>query len=465
MPSKAKKLKTPIKLEKKKTTATTNDDNKDNKRKTPKQLVTKEVVSSTTKKVSNETPKQLEKESAPLPSSSSPPLSKTYVSTNKLQEAIETLKKVVAVRNNEALKKDKLPLIDDQSDSRFVHLQINYKKINLNKSIYIQSISLPNHWRHETACETCLIVDDVNKERLKDRDLDLDTTKQHYRDLLDASNVGELISEILPRRELSTEYTIPEAKQRLCRGFDTFLCDRKLMQNKFDFLPQFLGKTFWIDYKKVPLPVDLKSTTLRADLEAKLNQTHLYVTGFGDTHCITIGLVNQSTDQLLANLVAVLEFVSQKFGNNIRSLSIKTDKSMAITFYLDCGLISDIYLERKHSDQSPIEDDFSHFLNAKLKVFRSGDVKVVANDDGVDDDDAMDEDMVAEKQFLAITEKDDKRKKAFKEKMKNNKTLNNRHKRKTFKLNAKKNRPVKRRLGTKSNDNNNTNDSNNNNNE
>lgn len=90
-------------------------------------------------------------------------------------------------------------------------------------------------------------------------------------------------------RELRNEYKVKEAKQKLSRAFDVFLVDRSIMRNKFDYLPRFLGKTFWIDDKKVPNPIDLTKEDLKQELTQKLDQTPLYVSGKGDSSQLTIG--------------------------------------------------------------------------------------------------------------------------------------------------------------------------------
>lgn len=117
-----------------------------------------------------------------------------------------------------------------------------------------------------------------------------DETKAHYKELLTERNSSQFISEILPMRELRNEYKVYEAKQKLCNAFDLFLCDKKLLQNKFDYLSRFLGKTFWLDSKKVPIPLDLTDSELKSQLESKLNQTFLYLSGKGDTCVVNIGI-------------------------------------------------------------------------------------------------------------------------------------------------------------------------------
>src|SRR5699024_9212891 len=122
---------------------------------------------------------------------------------------------------------------------------------------------------------------DLNREPLDDRDLDLEETKSKYVDLLEEANASELIKDILPMRQLRNEFRPPALRQKLSTEYGVFLCDRKLFRNKHTFLSRFLGKAFWVDHKKVPLMLDLSvdPSTLRAQIEEKLNQTSLYVSG------------------------------------------------------------------------------------------------------------------------------------------------------------------------------------------
>lgn len=92
-----------------------------------------------------------------------------FVSLDKLLEALEVMKKLSQKRVDESLKKQ---LLEDQNDETVI-LQINFKKIPFNKTTFIHSISLPHHWRHESDFETCLIVKDLNRKPLTDRELDL----------------------------------------------------------------------------------------------------------------------------------------------------------------------------------------------------------------------------------------------------------------------------------------------------
>lgn len=93
-----------------------------------------------------------------------------YVCREKLSQAVDVLKELTKLRKRE--EPAKLPLIEDQTVWA-INLQIAYKKTPYNRTTYIHWLPLPHHWRHGSDFETCLIVKDLNKTPLTDRDLDL----------------------------------------------------------------------------------------------------------------------------------------------------------------------------------------------------------------------------------------------------------------------------------------------------
>jgi anaerobic ribonucleoside-triphosphate reductase len=95
-----------------------------------------------------------------------------FVSFAKLEESIDVFKKWSQIRDQQIDENIKKPLIEDKSEE-LIKLQIEFKKIPFNRTTFIHTISLPNHWRHESDFESCLIVKDINKKPLTDRELDL----------------------------------------------------------------------------------------------------------------------------------------------------------------------------------------------------------------------------------------------------------------------------------------------------
>ncbi|UXI20598.1 hypothetical protein NH340_JMT06541 [Sarcoptes scabiei] len=299
---------------------------------------------------------------------------KTYVTESKLNEAVEILKKVAknqAVSNESISKK---PLFEDDLD--FVFLQLDFKKIPLNYSTFIHFANLPFHWRHEQNFETCLIVKDYEKEPLSDREADLQRTRQHYRDMFDDES-NEMISEILPMRQLTTEFKLPALKRKLSSEYNVFLCDKKLISNKHSFLSRFLGKAFWVDNKKVPFLIDLKKDNFKEYLNEKLDQTTIYVSGKGSTISICVGSLRQDTTKLVKNLVAVLIRIQNLFGSNVRELKIKTEKSMAILFFMDLGSANEIQLIKSFRPKEFVEDEFDFLTNSNIKIYKDGSIQLV----------------------------------------------------------------------------------------
>ena len=104
-----------------------------------------------------------------MPSKKSAEEPPPYVVDEKLSQAVDVLKKLTELRENESEKK---PLIEDQTNFA-INLQITFKKIPYNKTTFIHWLSLPHHWRQVCDFETCLIVKDLSNSPLTDRDLDL----------------------------------------------------------------------------------------------------------------------------------------------------------------------------------------------------------------------------------------------------------------------------------------------------
>lgn len=95
--------------------------------------------------------------------------------------------------------------------------------------------------------DVCLIVKDLQKG-LK---VDHEPSANHFKDLLADKGIGaDLVSTVMPLRELKVEYKQYETKTALCHRFDAFLADDRIVK----FVPKFLGKAFY-RRKKFPIPV------------------------------------------------------------------------------------------------------------------------------------------------------------------------------------------------------------------
>ena len=98
--------------------------------------------------------------------------------------------------------------------------------------------------------DVCLIVRDLQKGLKADHE----PSANHFRELLADKGVGpELVSTVLPLRELKVEYKQYETKTALCHRHDAFLVDDRVTKH----VPMFLGKPFY-KRKKIPIPVSVK---------------------------------------------------------------------------------------------------------------------------------------------------------------------------------------------------------------
>lgn len=271
-----------------------------------------------------------------------------FVSIKKSTAAVKALKtylEALSKPEDDGKKaKKKLPLGDDVADGlQPVYLQVDFKKIPTNATTFVNRFGpLPCPWivDHSDA-EICFFVRDPEpKKPLTDRELDLQNTRDHYMNILRETGLSDdfLTNRltIMPMRELLTEYKSHDAKRRLVNGFDVFLADKTLMNNKFKELNQFLGVKVW-QQKKVPVPIDLKKrgTELGAEIISTLEKTDFHVSGRGSSQSVVIGLLKQGAIDLGKNLNYILVELKKLYNRNVATLRIKTETSMAIPFYCD----------------------------------------------------------------------------------------------------------------------------------
>lgn len=337
-----------------------------------------------------------------------------------LEKMVDNTKRSQSKDKKTKLKKKPLPL--EPADDELTHigitatskvlLQIDLKKIPLNKTTYINRIPVPHHWYEVANLDICLIVKDLNpKEPLKDRELDLNSTKDFYREkLINCGLKQELIDRIniLPMRELITEFKENEAKNKLAKSYDIFLADRSLMNNKFKFLNTFLGKHFWIKEKKMPVPLRLKGSdndSLKNDIMNALSETSLYISGKGSSISVQFGVIKQCINDIADNLDTVLKFVHNLFHSNVATLRIKGPNTLAIPFFADFGLKREIDVKKACPGSDKIKmvpevGEFSLLNQADVVVYPSGAVKVVAKDDFNSDEESDHEIRKIEKQLI-----------------------------------------------------------------
>jgi hypothetical protein len=228
-----------------------------------------------------------------------------------------------------------------------VFLEIAFKKVPLNREPFVDVIGpLPSPTNSWADLSVCFFVRDINqsKKRNKDRELDLNQTRDHYRQLLTDSGLPASLLRnlcVMPVREVITEYTNFQARNKLAATYDVFLVDATLYNNKFKFLRSFLGSAFTDRSKKCPIPVMLRDPEkIKKNVLTAVRSTNMYISGFGQTCTVLIG--RRSFDQLTLakNLKQVISRVQRKYDSLVGTLKLCDESMQGITFFADLRTVN-----------------------------------------------------------------------------------------------------------------------------
>lgn len=235
-----------------------------------------------------------------------------------------------------------------------VLLEITFKKTPLNRDPFVEVVGpLPHPTNHIEDLTVCLFVRDINTSRKKnkDRELDLGQSRDHYKQLLTDAGIQEKLLRnlcIMPVREIMTEYTCYQAKNKLANSFDIFLVDSTLFNNKFKFLPRYLGSAFYDRSKKCPIPVKLNDPTqIKRNILTAIRSTNLFISGYGQTCSVVLGRTSFETLTLAKNLKYVITRVQRKYDSLVSTLKICDEKQQGITFFADLRSLNEsTFVER-----------------------------------------------------------------------------------------------------------------------
>lgn len=288
-----------------------------------------------------------------------------HVDVKQVVESIKALRTIE--RKHQTKKSVKNVLHEDTALDHDVYLQFTLKKIPYNKSTQWIRINLPHSLASEKS-EICLFTGDLDK---RDRRADSELTVDHYKELLADAGVTRNV-EIIPLRQLRTEYTPYESKRNLCVGYDVFLGDSKILP----VLHRLLGKTFFAK-NKLPRRIDLSSKHLRRDIEAVLSSTELPLRGEGTASTVKVCNLEMSDADAAENVMAACEALACRLPGgwpNVLSLHIKTQKSPSVPLYMSFGSRHEIRLPKPRKPDDEVEGDLSTIPGARVTVKHSGQV-------------------------------------------------------------------------------------------
>ncbi|KFM65556.1 Ribosomal L1 domain-containing protein 1, partial [Stegodyphus mimosarum] len=304
----------------------------------------------------------------------------------QILQAIEAIKYM-----NEKFFEDeskKKPLIEENS----IFLQVTLKKIPSRKLLKIIKVPLPNSLVGDTS-DVCLITGDLDKN---DRKAEIEPTVLHYKDFLKQHGVKENV-EVIPLRQLRTEYKAYEAKRQLVAAYDVFLADNKIA----GVLPKLLGK-FFFRKRKFPIQIDMQSSNLKDLIQKASSSTVFFFSNRGNSCTAEIGNLDMTVEEVKQNILAAVRVLSERVPggyDNIMGIFVKTLKSKAVPIYMSYGSPNEVKFESLKVKELVEAEELSTLPNKKVKVFRDGKI-IVKNckneSESEDDSDVIDEDSCPE---------------------------------------------------------------------
>ncbi|THH30586.1 hypothetical protein EUX98_g3593 [Antrodiella citrinella] len=238
-----------------------------------------------------------------------PELIDEHVSVPQVQRAIDALLTHVQKIQEEKAKTE-LQLGREQH----VWLNLTVKQMQAEKKLKPFKIPIVHPLVDPREASICLITKDPQRE---------------YKDLLETHKI-KFISRVVGVTKLRGKFKGYEEKRMLLEENGMFLADERVIP----LLPALLGKKFF-QAKKQPIPVCLTRKDLKGELERAISSTYFHQNQ-GTCSSIKIGVLSQSSSQVLANLQSALPAVIKhiKGGwDNVQSLHIKTSSSVSLPIW------------------------------------------------------------------------------------------------------------------------------------
>ncbi|PNH06723.1 Ribosomal L1 domain-containing protein 1 [Tetrabaena socialis] len=138
------------------------------------------------------------------------------------------------------------------------------------------------------------------------------------------------VAKVVDTTKLRTKYESHEAKRKLCKSFDLFLADDRVLPS----LPKLIGKSFF-KKKKQPIPIDLRKSNWAAEVKKACACTYLFK---GSGTCINIKVARSSftaqqvEDNIHAALCAGVQHMPKKWAN-VQGVFLKTADSVALPLF------------------------------------------------------------------------------------------------------------------------------------
>ncbi|XP_015609941.1 ribosomal L1 domain-containing protein CG13096 [Cephus cinctus] len=183
--------------------------------------------------------------------------------------------------------------------------------------------------------DVALFVKDLERGRKRD----FETTINHYKDMLDEHGCKTILT-VIPMLQLKTEFRQFEMRRKLLSMYDYFLTDGRIAGH----VAKLLGRKFSTK-GKLPTSIRIDSKNLMDEIDYALRKTSMQLHSLGNMHIVKVGHTEMTKKQVFENILAVCKKLAKSYPggwDNIRSLSIKTGRSLAIPIYVTLKSISQV---------------------------------------------------------------------------------------------------------------------------
>jgi ribosomal protein L1 len=175
-------------------------------------------------------------------------------------------------------------------------------KIPVKKEYRFHTIELPHAIMNKESQTFCLLVRDPKENAVTQ------------------VKANELpIEKVIAVKSLKRKYASRESRKELANRFDLFFCESQI----YEMMGKLLGSYFF-ENKKAKIPMALKDLS-RSTFDKAMRTTRFRIRG-GTNIGIRIGNRSMSTESLVDNAVAVVDYIATKFcpkfANNVHNISV-----------------------------------------------------------------------------------------------------------------------------------------------
>ncbi|ODM94563.1 Ribosomal L1 domain-containing protein 1 [Orchesella cincta] len=239
-----------------------------------------------------------------------------------------------------------------------------------------------------TELDVLLVVPDLNE---RDPDHVVGEVKDEIVNSTHADKIK--IREVMTLKQFRDDYSTFEAKRALAKSLDALIVDNKIWK----MIPGILGREF---FKKKKFPISIpgrkfKKADIGEQIWLALHKTTLNLSLNGLCSTVVVGHDTLSENELADNATSIVSWLSSSFPGgwtNVQKLSLNIgQKDMPpLSIYMSTGSTNDVKKRpRTKGDilEEPIEDEISTQLGKRMKIFPSGDIRVLRSDvrDELDD--------------------------------------------------------------------------------